>query len=295
MQALPTDIIRSKVFPFLDSLDILACRYTCQSLCHDSKDVPTYLSDAINKSTRYWRWLYSVVECWCMECEPMVQYMYWISRLARYQTVAGFFNSSKYNMIAKHCPDVLGRSMLGACARGDLRIAKIVRGATPRHVYRQYKVLAEAAHYNQTDIFIWLMDMGDVPLPMDVQSFNVAIAIGQNGNLSMLRTLINRGYTLEEDHWWLITIHALRERHNHIMRMVYSYAGLSLYSRRFLMATITNDNQVAFRMYLQKSDEWPTLEDSELLYIYSAKTVATVWDTIGLPMLYHVRMWYEHT
>lgn len=292
MQSLPTDVLRNKVFPYLDSLDVLACRYTCVSLCKDTRNIPTYLNDATDRSTRYWRWLYSIVECWCMECEPMVQYMYWIVRLARYQTISGFFNSHKYRMIAKHCPDVLGRSMLAACARGDLRIAKIVRGATPKNVYPQYKVLAEAACYDKTDMFTWLVDMGDIPLPMDVQSFNVAIAIGENGNISMLRTLINRGFALELDHWWLVTIHALRQKHNHIMRVVYSYAPLTLYSRRFLLATITNDNPVAFKVYLQKSDEWPTIEDSTHLFLYGAKTVAVVWGNLDLPMLPHVRRWY---
>lgn len=291
---LPSDVVKFAVFPYLDSLDILACRYTCKTLKFDAQDQQTFLSDAQGRSTRYWRWLYGIVECWCYQCDPVSSYLYWLVRLARYQTIAGFFNSHKYNMIAKHCPGTLGRAMLGACARGDMKIAKLVRGSTPVNCYRRESVLAIACKHNHTNLFNWLVDMQDVPTSDNVDSFNICMTIGEQGNLSMMRTIVTRGFEMTTDHWWLVAIHALRKQNDHVMRYVYAYAPDSLYSRRFFLASITNDNPHAFKIYLEKSNEWPTLEDSEHLRLYKAFRVTRIWDMLGFPLLPAVRAWYNN-
>lgn len=294
MESLPPDVVRSAIFPYLDSLDVLACRYTCKSLCDDARGQRTFLSDATNKTTKYWRWLYSVIECWCYQCDPMIDYLYWLVRLARYQTIGGFFSSRKYKMIIKHCPKVLGRCMLGACARGDERIAKLVRGATPSSVYRKNMVLSEAARFNHVNLFTWLIDVGDVPRSDEHESYNVCTLIGENGSLPMLRTLLTRDFELDVDHWWLVAIHAMRLRHEHVMRAVYTHAPATIYSHRFLLASITNDNHVAFRVYLERSNIWPTAEDGRLLAIYNAVRIASIWDMVGLPMSDHTRAWWNN-
>lgn len=291
-KTLPTLLVRHGIFPFLDSLDILACRYTCKSLKNDASAIPTMLSDGADKTTKYWRWIYSIIECWCYRCEPMSAYLYWIVRVARYQTIAAFFNSYRYSLIIKHCPDTTSRAMLGASARGDLRIAKLVRGCTPHICYRRDDVLAEACKHNNTNVFTWLIDMGDMPDSNHVQAFNIAIYIGEQGNLSMMKVLLVRGFSLQEDHWWLIAIHALRHRHNHLLRYIFTYAPNSLFNRRFMLASITHDNPVAFRVFLEKTNDWPTAEDSEYLRIYNAGKVARIWDVLGFPMLGTVRRWY---
>ena len=289
---LPSLLVRLEIFPYLDSLDVLACRYTCKTLQVDSQGITTQLKDATDRSTKYWRWLYNIVECWCYQCEPMSSYLYWIVRLARYQTIAGFFNSYKYAMIAKHCPEVTARCMLGACARGDMRIAKLVRGSTPTNCYKRNEVLIQACKHGHTKLFTWLVDMQDVPPSDSVESFEICTCIGRNGNLTMFRTIVTRTFYMSEDHWWLVTIHAMNSKHQHILRYIYTYAPDSLYNRRFFIATITNDNATAFRMYLQKSNEWPTIQDSEHLRLYNAINVTRVWDMLGIPLLPNVQAWY---
>lgn len=293
METLPPDVVKYEIFSYLDSLEVLACRYTCKSLYHDTKDHRAFLSHGEGKSTKFWRWLYSIIECWCYQCEPMSSYLYWLVRVGRYQTIAGFFNSYKYNMIVKHCPEVIGRCMLGACARGDMRIAKLVRGSTPHGCYRRNDVLSVACKHDHTKLFVWLVDMQDIPDSDVTQSFNVCIYIGEQGNLTMMRTIVTRGFHMNVDHWWLTTIHAMNRRHNHILRYVYAYAPDSIYTRRFFLATITNDNPQAFRVYLEKTNEWPTIEDSEMLRLYNAVKVARIWDMLGFPLMPQVQAWYN--
>lgn len=292
-ETLPSLLVRDGIFPYLDSLDILACRYTCKALKTDTSEIPIMLSDGADKTTKYWRWIYSIIECWCYQCEPMCSYIYWLVRVARYQTIAGFFNSHKYSMIIKHCPETTRRAMLGAAARGDLRIAKLVRGCTPHATYQRNNVLVEACKYNHTNMFSWLVDMGDIPLPDTAQSFNVAINIGEQGNINMMRVLVTRGFDLTADHWWLVTIHAMQRRHYHLLRYIYAYAPNEMYTRRFLLAAITNDNPIAFTVFLEKTNEWPTIEDSEFLLVYKAIKVARIWSMLSFPMLGSVMRWYD--
>lgn len=291
-ERLPIGVLRHGIFPYLDSLDILACRYTCKSLKFDAAGAVTMLADGHNRNSKYWRWIYDIVECWCYSCEPMCGYLYWVTRVAPYRTVAAFFNSNKYNMIAKHCPEALGRCMMGACARGDMRIAKIARGATPQNCYRLHQVLAETAKFNHTKLFNWLIHMKDLPPQNSMEAFQICIHIGESGNVAMMRSLVMHGFGLESDHWWLVTIHALNHQHYPLLRYIYAYAPQELYTRRFMLASITNDNAVAFQVYLEKSPIWPTIEDSEHLRIYRAVKVARIWDMLGLPMLYPVIQWF---
>lgn len=292
-KSIPSLLVRNKIFSYLDSLDILACRYTCKYLREDSRELTSQLKDAADRSTKYWRWLYSIVECWCWRCDPMMSYMYWIVRVANRRTVTSFFNSYKYKMIIKYCPEVTARCILGACARGDVRIAKLVRGCTPRNHFRHDAVLHEACLYNHTELFIWLYDIGHIPEPDSPEAFKICQLIGKNGNLAMFKTIVSRQYDMTDDHWWLIAINALNNRHQHIMRYIYAHAPDTMYTRRFLLATITNDNPVAFRIYLERTGVWPTIEDSEYLSIYKSRRVAAVWDTLDFPMLPLVRIWFN--
>lgn len=224
----------------------------------------------------------------------MMSYIYWIVRVAKPRTITAFFNSYKYNMIIKYCPEVTSTCMLGACARGDVRIAKYVRGCTPTNYLSQQRLLHEACLYNHTELFIWLYDIGHVPETAAAESFQICQLIGTKGNISMLKTMITRDFQLTDDHWWLIAVNALNASHQHIMRYVYAHAPDTIYTRRFLIATITNDNPVAFRIYLEHTGVWPTIEDSEFLSIYKSRRVAAVWNTLDFPMLPLVRIWFNN-
>lgn len=291
-EQLPSRLVRGEIFPYLDSLDILALRYTCKSLKFDTTEERSYLAHATDRSTKYWRWLYDIVECWCHECQPVKLYIYYLCKLAKYRTVAAFFNSPKYHNVARHSPRTLETAMLGACARSDLRTAKLVRGCSPALHYPKEKVLNEACKSGNVKLFSWLVDIGDLPNPDCVHAFETCITIGTNGSLSMLRTLVSRGFPMETDHWWLVCIHALRLRHHNLLRYLYTYAPVTLYTRRFMMASITYDNPIAFRVNLENGVAWPTVEDSTHLMLYNAKAVATYWYALGFPMSPAVRNWY---
>jgi hypothetical protein len=289
---LPGDVIRHEILPYLDSLDILALRYTCKLLKYDTRSIPTYISDAKNRSTKYWSWIYSRVECWCYECQPMKLYIHWLTRIANPRTARAFFNSHKYRMIVRHCNRVTNSAMLGACARGDLRIAALVRGSIPFVAYNREEVLYEACKHQHTRLFSWLVDIGDIPKADSVQSYQICMLIGEHGNLIMLRSLMARGFEMDVDHWWLVAIGAMKMRHDYITRLISVCAPNDVFSYRFLLASITYDNTIAFRVCLERGT-WPMASDSEHLRLYNARNVARQWYLLDMPILPTIRLWIE--
>lgn len=289
---LPGAVIRQEIFPYLDSLDILALRYTCKLLQFDTRSIPTYITDAKDRSTKYWSWIYSKVECWCYECQPMRLYIHWLTRIANPRTVRAFFNSHKYRMIVRHCKAVTNSAMLGACARGDVRIATLVRGSMPIAAYNRHEVLYEACKHQHTRLFSWLLDVGDCPAHDSALSFQICMLVGEQGNVSMLRALMARGFEMDVDHWWLVAISAMKMHHDYILRLVTLCAPHDVFSYRFLLASITYDVPHAFRVCLERGT-WPMPEDSEHLRLYNARKVARQWYLLDLPMLSNIRVWIE--
>lgn len=284
--------MRGGIFPFLDSLDILALRYTNKLLKFDTRNIPVVISEAHNRTTKYWSWLYSTLECWCYECYPMQLYLHWITRIASPRTVAAFFNSHRYRMVMRHCWEVTKSAMMGACARGDIRIARLVRGSVPSLAYNREEVLYEACKHKHTKLFIWLIDIGDIPAADNWVAFQICTLIGEQGNLQMLRALMARGFDMSTEHWWLVAVHAMRLRHDHVTRLVSLCAPVDIFDRRHLMATITYDNTFAFRVCLEKGS-WPTIDDSVHLRLYNARKVAKLWYHISIPLLPHIRGWIQ--
>lgn len=289
MESIPQDIIKDHlVNGYLQSPDVLALRFTSTYFVLPTNGVVIKPKEVTNKRSPYWYWLYKMALCECYSCYPVRVVLFWMARNAGHRVVTNFVNSSLYAKLLRMCPSALADMPLGAAGQPNIRLMRTVRGAMPQ-MYMGCGVLLEACKNNQTNIFRWLIDVGDTPPITGTERQDICAEIGRNGNMAMARKVLSRDIIVNNEMIKTMVRTAFRSGNNHIATMAWDYGYIEVFDHEMLVSVIALDSVHGLMMCLHTT--WPEPEDSMIARIHQSVHIARLWLQLDLPVLPHIRAW----
>lgn len=289
METIPQDVIKEYLVDgYLTSPDTLALRLTSTYFVWPTRDKVIKVNEVTSQRSRYWYWLYTTSQCECYACYPTRVVLFWMARNAGHKVVSNFINSSHYSKLLRMCQSALVDMPLGAAGQPSVRLLRTVRGAMPQ-MYMGSWVLLEACKQNQTKIFTWLVDVGDLPTITGSERHDICAEIGKNGNPVMAKKILGREIIVNSEMIRAMARSAFKAGNINIARMVWDYGYVEVFDHEMLMSVIALDSVEGFMMCLHTV--WPEPDDSMAVRMYNAFKIAKVWLQLDLPVLPHIRAW----